>query len=92
MFVKENPDRKKKQFQVHNTRLRYNILPIKVIHDYFENSFFPSGKSKWNKLDFHIRNPARLNTFKKNLLNFIQPCLNRIFDIKKKFVNFIQPC
>ena len=67
--------------RVHNTRLSYKIPPIKVIHDYFQNSFFPSAISKWNKLDFHIRNSAKLNTFKKKLLNFIRPSPNSIFDI-----------
>ena len=67
--------------RVHNTRLSYNIPPIKVRHDYFKNSFFPSAISEWNKLDLNIRNSASLNTFKKKLLNFIQPCANSIFDI-----------
>ena len=67
--------------RVHNTRLSYNIPPIKVRHDYFKNSFFPSAITEWNKLDLNIRNSASLNTFKKKLLNFIQPCVNSIFDI-----------
>ena len=29
--------------RVHNTRLNYNIPPIKVRHDYFKNSFLPSS-------------------------------------------------
>ena len=37
--------------RVHNTRLSYNIPPIKVRHDYFKNSFFPSAITQWNKLD-----------------------------------------
>ena len=67
--------------RVHNTRLSYNIPPIKVRHDYFKNSFFPSAISEWNKLDLNIRNSASLNTFKKKLLNFIRSCANSIFDI-----------
>ena len=68
--------------RVHNTRLSYNIPPINVRHDYFQkNSFFPLAISEWNKLDLNIRNSASLNTFKKKLLNFIQPCANSIFDI-----------
>ena len=63
------------------TRLSYNIPPIKVRHDYFKNSFFPSAITEWNKLDLNIRNSASLNTFKKKLLNFIRPCANSIFDI-----------
>ena len=56
--------------RVHNTRL--NIPPIKIRHDYFQNSFFPTAISEWNKLDFNIRNSASLNTFKIKLLNFIR--------------------
>ena len=48
---------------VHNTRFSYNILPIKVRHDYFKSSFFPSAVSEWNNLDLNIRNSASLNTF-----------------------------
>ena len=40
-----------------------------------------SAISEWNKLDLNIRNSASLNTFKKNLLNFIRPCANSILDI-----------
>ena len=67
--------------RVHNTRLSYNIPTIKVKHDYFKNSFFPSAISEWNKLDLNIRNSASLNAFKKKLLNFIRPCANSSFDI-----------
>ena len=67
--------------RVHNTRLSYSIPAIKVRHDYFKNSFFPSAISEWNKLDLNIRNSASLNAFKKKLLNFIRPCANSIFNI-----------
>ena len=67
--------------RVQNTRLSYNIPTIKVKHDYFKNSFFPSAISELNKLDLNIRNSASLNAFKKKLLNYIRPCANSIFDI-----------
>ena len=67
--------------RVHNTRLSYNIPPIKVRHDYFKNSFFPSAISEWKKLDLNIRNSATLNTFKKKLLKFIPPSANNCFNI-----------
>ena len=66
---------------VHNTRLSYNIPPVKVRHYYFKNSFFPSARSELNKLDLNIRNSASLNAFKKKLLNFIWPGANSIFNI-----------
>ena len=64
----------------HNARLTYNIPPIKGRHNYFKNSFFSSAITEWNRLDLNIRSSVSLNTF-KNLLNFIQPCGNSIFDI-----------
>ena len=65
--------------RVHNTRLGYNIPAIKVRHDYFKNSFFPSAITEWNKVDLKIRNSANLSSFKKKLLNFMQPCTNNIW-------------
>ena len=67
--------------RVHNTRLSYNIPPIKVKHYYFKNSFFPWAITEWNKLDVNIGNLASLNTFEKKLINFIRPNANSIFDI-----------
>ena len=67
--------------RVHNTRLSYDIPPIKVRHDYFKNSFFSFVITELNKLDHSIRYSASLNTFKKMLLNFIRPYANSIFDI-----------
>ena len=81
--------------RVHNTRLSYNIPPIKVKHDCFKNSFFPSAISDRNKLDLNIRNSESLNAFKKKLLNFIRPCGNSIFDIHNplriKFLTRLRP-
>ena len=67
--------------RVHNTRLSYNIPPIKVGHDYIKNSFFTSALSEWNQLNLNIRNSASLNTFKKKLLNLTRSCAISIFDI-----------
>ena len=71
--------------RVHNARLSYNIPPVKIRHDRFKNSFFPSAILEWNKVDFNIRDSASLNTFKKKLLNFVRPCANSIFDIHNPF-------
>ena len=64
----------------HNARLTYNIPPTKVRRNYFKNSFFSSVITEWNRLDLNIRSSVSLNIF-KNLLNFIQPCGNSIFDL-----------
>ena len=65
----------------HETRHCKNVLAIHVKHDYFKNSFFPSTISEWNKLDCKIKSSGSLSIFKKNLLNFIRPCANSIFNI-----------
>ena len=40
----------------YNTRNANNILQFKVKHIFFQNSFFPSVVTDWNKLDQNIRN------------------------------------
>ena len=47
--------------------------------------YFPSTISEWNILDFKIRNSGSLSIFKKNLLNFIRPCANSIFNIHSPY-------
>ena len=49
--------------------------------NYFKNSFFPSTISEWNNLDCKMRNSRSLSIFLINLLNFIRPCANSIFNI-----------
>ena len=49
------------------------------------NSFFPSTISDWNNLDCKSRNSGSLSIFKKDLLNFIRPCANIIFNIHKPY-------
>ena len=67
--------------------------PIKVRHDYFKNSFFPSAISEWNKLALNIRNSASLNTFKKKLLKVIRPCANSVFNIHNPLgIKLLQDC
>ena len=49
--------------------------------NFFSNSFFPYTLNEWNKLDEGIRTTSSFLTFRKNLLNFIRPSGNSIFDI-----------
>ena len=67
------------------TRHSNNIPTIHTRHNYFKNSFFPSTISEWNNLDCKIRNSGNLSIFKKNLLNFIRPCANSIFNIHNPY-------
>ena len=52
--------------RLHTTRNSDNITPLKVRHNFFKNSIFPSVISEWNKFDLEIRNSASLEIFKKH--------------------------
>ena len=67
--------------RVRETRHSNNIPATHTRHNYFKNSFFPSIVSEWNNLNYKIRNSGSLLIFKNNLLNFIRPCANSIFNI-----------
>ena len=67
--------------RVHETRHSNNIPAIHVRHNYFKNSFFPSTIAEWNKLNWKTRNSGSFSILKKNLLNFIRPFANSIFNI-----------
>ena len=55
------------------TRNSGNIPSFFVKHDYFQNYFFPSAITEWNKLDCYISNVDSLEVFKKRILTFIGP-------------------
>ena len=71
--------------RVRETRHSNNIAAVHTRHNYFKNSSFPSTISEWNNLDCKIRNSRSLSIFKMNLLNFIRPCANSIFNIKNPY-------
>ena len=50
-------------------------------HDYFENSFFPSAITEWNKLDCFVKNADSFHVLKKHIPDFIRPLPNSIFNI-----------
>ena len=59
------------------TRTVHNLPILKTI---FKNSFFPSANSKWSKLDPSLRNSEIFLTFKKNILYFIRPAANYVYN------------
>ena len=63
-----------------NTRNTNNISLVKVKHNFFQNSFFPSAVIQWDKLELNIRNSESLNIFKKTLLNFILSSGSTVFN------------
>ena len=67
----------------HSSHTSRNVLSISFLsvkHSFFKNSFFPSTISEWNKLDPAIRNSESLSIFRKNILHFIRPAPNSIYN------------
>ena len=63
------------------------IIPLEIQikflilkHNFFKTSFFPSVLIEWNKLDATLRRYDTCNAFKSNILKFIQPSSNSLFD------------
>ena len=65
------------------------LFHIKVNHNYFKNSFFPSTVIRWNKPDSNIRNSESPTSFKENIFKFIRPSENSVlFVITQKEYNY----
>ena len=64
----------------YNTRNTDKITLFHTEHNFFKNSFFPSTVIECNKLDSNLRSPTSLSVFKKNLLKFIRPSPNSVFN------------
>ena len=64
----------------YNTRNTDKITTFHTKHNFLKNSFFPSTVFEWNKLDPNLRSAASLSVFKKNLLKFIRPSPNSVFN------------
>ena len=64
----------------YNTRNTNKITLFHTKNNFFKNSFFPSTVIEWNKLDPNLRSAASLSVFKKNLLKFIRPSPNSVFN------------
>ena len=63
----------------YTTRNVHNLPSFKSKH-FVENSFFLSTISEWNKLDPNLCNSESFLTFKKNILQFIRPTANSVYN------------
>ena len=63
-----------------NTRNTDRITLFHTKDNFFKSSFFPSVVIEWSKLDPNLRSAASLSVFKKNLLKFIRPSPNSVFN------------
>ena len=64
-------------YQTRNSR-NLLITQLKVRNNFF--NFFPSALVEWNNLDLDIRNSS-YPISKKNILTFIRPRFNNVFNI-----------
>ena len=62
------------------TRNALNIPLLNANHNFFKNSFFPSTIIEWNKLDPGLRKAESLSLFKTNILKFIRPSPNSVYN------------
>ena len=59
----------------------HNNIPLfHFKHGHFQNSFFPSAVIEWNKVDNNIQNSEWDSAAKKQILKFIQPSRNNMFN------------
>ena len=87
--VLENKNRKYLFSLIPTRRLLFSIRNIHNIplpntkHNFFKNSFFPSTIIEWNNLDPHLRKSESFSVFKSNILKFIRPFPNSVYNCHK---------
>ena len=64
----------------YRTRNADDVPYFNIRHNFFKNSFFPSAVIEWNKLDSRLRKVKSFTDFKKNILSFIRPKANSVFN------------
>ena len=64
----------------YTTRNVHNLPILKSKYNFLKDSFFPSTISEWNKLDPSLRNSENFLTFKKNILQFIEPAASSVYN------------
>ena len=69
---------------IYITRNIDNIPQFNDRHTFFRNSYFPSIVTEWNNVDKSIWNSESFSIFKKNILKFIRPSPNSIFNFLKE--------
>ena len=64
----------------YRTRKDDDVPYFNIRHNFFKKFFFPSAVIEWNKLDSRLPKVERFTDFKKNILSFIRPKANRVFN------------
>ena len=63
-------------YRTRNADMYHNLTS----HNFFKKSFFPSAFIEWNKLDSRLQKVKSFTDFKKNILTFIRPKANSLFN------------
>ena len=64
----------------YRTRNADDVPNFNIRHNFFKNFFFPSVVIEWNKLGSRLRKVKSFTDFKKNILSFIRPKANSVFN------------
>ena len=65
---------------LYSTQNKHNIHLVNTKHNFFKNSFFPSSIIEWNNLDPYLRKSENCLVFKRNILKFIWPSSNFVYN------------
>ena len=65
---------------LYSRRNALNIPHFNTNRNFLKNSFFPSTITEWNKLDHGLRKAESLSVFKTNILKFIRPSPNSVYN------------
>ena len=68
----------------YTTRNTEKIPPFKTKHDFFKQKFFPSAVIEWKNLDHNIQNAGSFSAFKSNILKFVRPTPNNVFNCENQ--------
>ena len=64
----------------YRTRNADDVPYFNIRHIFFKNSFLSFAVIEWNKLDSRLRKVKSITDFKKNILGFIRPKANSVFN------------
>ena len=65
---------------IYRTRNADDVPYFNIRYNFFKNSFFPSAVIEWDKLDSTLRKVKSFTDLKKNILSFIRPKANSVFN------------
>ena len=68
----------------YTTRNTEKIPPFKTKGDFFNEKFFPSNVIEWKNVDHNIQNVGSFSAFKSNILKFVRPTANNVFNFENQ--------